>query len=198
MVSRVQFWFDFASPHAFIAVKRVQAGAQPTAVQFDWQPFLVGVALQAKTQGISSTQLVTEAEARYRKHDVHRTCEQLGLKLRWPSSYPRGSMLAARVAYWARNEAWQVPFIDAVFTANFIQDQDISSTECIATILETMGVEAQGALAAATTDAQKQAFRTHVEDALASGIFGVPTFAVGEELFWGNDRLEQALEWAAR
>ncbi len=197
MVSRVQFWFDFASPYAFIAAQRIQPGAQSSSKQVDWQPFLVGVALRAKTQGDSSIQHVTEAEARYRKHDVHRTCKRLGLPLRWPSSYPRGSLLAARVAYWARGEAWQVPFIDAVFAANFIEDQDISSTECIGAILQSIGVAAEGALAAATSDAQKQVFRTHVEDALASGIFGVPTFAVGDELFWGNDRLDQALECAA-
>ena len=198
MSATIQFWFDFASPYAFIAANRIQAGTLSGSIQFDWQPFLVGVALQTKTRGISSTQLVTEAEARYRKHDVHRTCEELGLSLRWPSTYPRGSLLAARVAYWAQGQDWQVPFIDAVFTANFVEDQDISSNDCVGTILQTLGVDASGVLTAATTDAQKQMFRAHVENALASGIFGVPAFALGEELFWGNDRLDQALEWAAR
>ena len=197
MATQVQFWFDFASPYAFIAAKRVQAIAASDSIQFDWQPFLVGVALQAKTQGISSTQLVTEAEARYRKHDVHRTCETLRLPLRWPSNYPRGSMLAARVAFWARGTEWQVPFIDAVFDANFLEDRDIASQECIRSILTGMGVEPTSVVAAATDAGQKEAFRKHVETALESGIFGVPMFAVRDELFWGSDRLDQALAWAA-
>lgn len=196
MVSKVQFWFDFASPYAFVAAKRVQAVIASEPIRFDWQPFLVGVALRAKTRGISSTQLVTEAEARYRKHDIRRTCEQLGLPLRWPSNYPRGSLLAARIAYWARGKDWQLPFVDAVFNANFLEDRDISTLECVQSILESIGVEPSVAIASATTVTQKQMFKSHVENALASGIFGVPTFAVGEELFWGNDRLDQALQLA--
>lgn len=196
MATTVQFWFDFASPYAFIASKRVQAIAASNSIQFDWQPFLVGVALRAKTQGISSTQLVTEAEARYRKHDVHRTCETLRLPLRWPSNYPRRSMLAARVAFWARSREWQVPFIDAVFDANFLEDRDIASEECIRSILTDLGVEPTSTIADATDASQKEVFRKHVETGLQSGIFGVPMFSVRDELFWGNDRLDQALAWA--
>lgn len=196
MATKIQFWFDFASPYAFIAAKRVQAMASSNQAHFDWQPFLVGVALQTKTKGLSSTQLVTEAEAHYRKHDVHRTCESLQLPIRWPSNYPRGSMLAGRVAFWARDREWQVPFIHAVYDANFLEDRDITSEECIRSILTDIGVDSTSTIAAATDVGQKQAFRQHVETALEAGIFGVPTFAVRDELFWGNDRLDQALVWA--
>ncbi|MEL6375214.1 MAG: DsbA family protein, partial [Pseudomonadota bacterium] len=160
MATTIQFWFDFASPYAFIAAKRVQAIPAGGSTQFDWQPFLVGFALRAKTQGISSTQLVTEAEARYRKHDVHRACNRLGLPLRWPSRYPRGSMLAARIAFWARGSAWQVPFIDAVFEANFLKDRDIASEDCIRSILTDLAIEPESTIAAATDPKLKEAFRT--------------------------------------
>lgn len=105
-------------------------------------------------------------------------------------------MLAARVAFCARGSDWLVPFVDAVFDANFIEDRDISSEACVGGVLKDIGVEPTRTIAAATTDVQKQLFRAHVDNALASGIFGVPTFAVGDELYWGNDRLDQALQKA--
>ena len=197
MTGKIAIWFDFASPYAFVATKRIRAMPHEKAVLFDWNPFLVGVALRAKTNGLSATQLTTDAEKRYRKNDVARSCEELDIQLRWPSDHPRGSLLAARIAFWAKNFDWQVKFIEAVFDANFVFDQDVGSEGCIASILENIGVVAEPVLQAANDASHKEAFRHHVDTALEIGIFGVPTFVVGGELFWGNDRLDQALKRAS-
>ena len=197
MAKPVEFWFDFASPYSFIAAHRLLSTSVAEGLEINWQPFLVGVVLSRKTKGLSNTQLVTEAEAAYRRHDVKRTCDELGIPLRWPSNYPRGSMLAGRIAFGAIGETWLEPFVGSVFAANFLHDRDIGSEAVIADILKGLDMDPVSTIASATTDAAKAAFRDHVEHAITRGVFGAPMFAVDNELFWGNDRLEQAAAWAA-
>jgi hypothetical protein len=85
-----------------------------------------------------------------------------------------------------------------VFTANYAEQQDISDEATLRAILDALRVDAERALAAASSPETKQALRRQNEDAVARGLFGAPSFTVGDELFWGNDRLEEALAWAMR
>ena len=84
----------------------------------------------------------------------------------------------------------------AVYTANFAEDADISAPETVARCLARAGGDAAALLAQAQSAESKQRLRAQTDAAIRLGIFGSPTFAVGEELFWGNDRLDDALRWA--
>ncbi len=116
---------------------------------------------------------------------------------RRPTVFPRPSLLAARVACNAATEPWCGDFVRAVFHANFAEDRDIASAETVTAILDALGRPGRALVEAAGAPEAKARLRAETERAIALGIFGAPTAVVGDELFWGNDRLEDALAWAA-
>ncbi len=83
-----------------------------------------------------------------------------------------------------------------MFTANYAEQKDISEDATLVPILDALGVDAKATFAAANTPENKDALRRQTEEAASRGLFGAPSFTIGDELFWGNDRLEAALEWA--
>jgi len=130
--------------------------------------------------------------------DLERLCAKEGLPFRRPSAFPRNGLLAARVALVGVEDGWVAPFARAVMTANFAEDREIAEPAVIREILVALGLSDAEIMARAQADANKLALRCQTERAAELGLFGAPSFRVGEELFWGNDRLADALEWARR
>jgi len=126
-------------------------------------------------------------------------CDREGLPLVHPSQFPRNGLLAARVAIVGLEDGWTPAFSRAVYQANFVDDQDISKAEVLAPLIASVGAGPDQVLAAAATDPIKARLKDHVCQAQERGLFGAPSFVTADgELFWGNDRLEQALDWAVR
>lgn len=198
MAGAIEFWFDFASPYARISAVRIERLAAPHGIAVRWRPFLIGPLLAKRPGNASPFQNAAPAQARYRRRDVERICAGEGLALTWPSTYPRGSLLATRVALIGTDQGWIAPFAHAVFEANFNQDRDIGTVEVVADLLRAQGLPAADLIAEAGTEPVKAALKAAVAEAEARGLFGAPSFLVGDELFWGNDRLEQAIAWANR
>jgi 2-hydroxychromene-2-carboxylate isomerase len=197
-MAKIEFWYDFPSPYAYLAAMRVEPLAAAAGVDVVWRPFLLGPVLARRADNPSPNQNAGAVQARYRRRDVQRQAADCGLPLVWPSSYPRFSLLATRVALIAAAEGWAAPFSRAVFHANFAEDRDIAQAPVVAAILARLGRDADAEIARATTPANKAALAAEVERAVDRGIFGAPSFLVGDELFWGNDRLEQAIRWATK
>jgi len=194
----LEFWFDFASPYSYLAASRIEALLSTLPIRLRWRPFLLGPIFKRRPSNPSPFQDAGPEERRYRRRDVERLCERYGIPLSWPSSYPRGSILATRVALIASEAGWCGVFARAVFKANFSDDRDIATAATIADILFELQGDADEILARATLPETKASLVEQVDEAIAKGIFGAPSFITGEELFWGNDRLEQAIEWARR
>lgn len=194
----LEFWYEFASPYSYIAAERIHAlAAQAGGIEVIWRPFVIGPILRLRPGNSSPTQDAPPAQKKYRRRDVERICASEGIALDWPSSYPRNRLLAARVAQVA-DESWRIAFTRAVYRANFVEDREISDPAVIAAILGALGRDPDGVLEAALSPANKAALAAAVEEAIAKGIFGAPSFIVEGELFWGNDRLEQAIAWTQR
>jgi 2-hydroxychromene-2-carboxylate isomerase len=131
--------------------------------------------------------------------DLARICEaeRLALKLP-PVQFPQNGLKAARLGLVGERDGWTPAFSRAVFVANYAEQKDISEEETLRVILAGLGVDAEAALAAANAPEVKEALKLQTAEAQSRGLFGAPSFTVGEELFWGNDRLEAALAWAKR
>ena len=191
------FWFEFASTYSYPAAMRVEARARAAGVTVEWQPLLLGPIFQA--QGWNDSPFnIYPAKGRYMWRDLERVCDQLGLPLRRPTRFPRGSLVGARIACVGAGEPWGPGFVRAVYHANFVEDRDIGDPAVVGAILDDLGLDARALLARAESAETKAALRANTERAMRLGIFGAPTFVVGDELFWGNDRLEDALAWATR
>ena len=190
----LEFWFEFASTYSYLAAGRVGAVAEAAGRSLVWRPFLLGPIFAAQGWNDSPFNLY-EAKGRYMWRDMERLCEGYGLPFRRPSAFPRNGLLAARVACSGGDAPWVADFTRAVFTANFAEDRDIADREVLADVLHAVGQPPEETLAAAASDANKQKLREQTERARTLGIFGAPTFVVGDELFWGNDRLGDAVAW---
>lgn len=129
--------------------------------------------------------------------DMERRSAARGLPFRRPSVFPRNGLMAARVATAALAFPEGRDFCRAVFAAGFAEDRDIADPAVIVDCLDAAGLPE--ALAGAATDpAIKDKLRHATAEAAALGLFGAPSFTVAGELFWGDDRLDDALAWAGR
>jgi 2-hydroxychromene-2-carboxylate isomerase len=195
MPTSLHFWFEFASTYSYPAAWRVEAEAKARGVEVVWEPFLLGPIFGS--QGWKDSPFnIYPVKGRYMWRDMDRVCAALGIPMKHPSAFPRNHLTAARVAAAAQGEPWLPAFVASVYRANFGEDRDTTSPEVIGDLLAKQGQPAERWLARAAEQATKDKLKQQTDRAIALGIFGSPSFSVGDELFWGNDRLEQALEFA--
>lgn len=193
--SRLEFWFEFGSTYSYPAVMRIEKLAQAAGIAIDWKPFLLGPIFSE--QGWSDSPFnIYPAKGRYMWRDLERICAALSIRFVRPSQFPRNGVLASRVACRFASEPWITEFSKAVFCANFAEDREISDPEVVLTCLNGLGLDGPRLLEQAQTAESKAKLRAQTEYARSRGIFGAPSFLAGEEMFWGNDRLEEALAWA--
>jgi 2-hydroxychromene-2-carboxylate isomerase len=194
----LEFWFEFGSTYSYPAAMRVERVAREHGRRVVWRAFLLGPIFGAQGWQDSPFNLYPVKGA-YMWRDLARICAAEGLPLRRPSRFPRNGLLAARVACHGAAEPWLPDFVRAVYDANFARDREISEPEVVAECVERAGQPSAPVLAAAQSDAGKAALREQTERAIKLGLFGAPSFVTPDgELFWGNDRLADALRWPDR
>jgi 2-hydroxychromene-2-carboxylate isomerase len=194
----LDFFFEFASSYSYPAAMRVGALAEATGVAVRWRPFLLGPLFRAQGWDNSPFNLYP-AKGRYMWRDLERICGRLGLPFRRPDPFPQPSLLAARVAHVGLDEGWGEAFCRAVFAAEFGEGRQIGDEAVMRELLTSLGVAPAPALARARSDEIKERLRSTTAEAERLGVFGAPSFvAAGGELFWGNDRMADALAWAVR
>ena len=192
----IDFWFEFASTYSYPAAMRIEQLAATHGISVSWRPFLLGPIFREQGWDNSPFNL-QQAKGRYMWRDVERVCTSYNLSFRRPSEFPRNGLLAARVACRFASEPWLPKFVRAIYHANFVDDHDISQPATILECLDGCGDNQAALLEEAQSPESKLKLREQTERAKQAGIFGAPSFVVGTELFWGNDRLEAALQWAA-
>jgi 2-hydroxychromene-2-carboxylate isomerase len=178
--------------------RRIERLADAAQVELRWRPFLLGPIFKAYGWNDSPFNIYA-AKGRYMWRDLQRICDAEGLPLKLPPVlFPQNGLKAARLALVGEREGWIPAFSRAVFVANYAEQKDISDDGTLRTILAALGVDAEAALTAANAPETKEALKAQTAEAQSHGLFGAPSFTLGEELFWGNDRLEVALAWAKR
>ena len=192
----LSFWFEFASTYSYPAAARIADAAGRARVRVNWRPLLLGPIFGS--QGWNDSPFnIYPVKGRYMWRDLERICAAHDIPLRRPSQFPRNGLLAARVACWFADAPWLPDFVRAVYRANFAEDLDISAPETVARCLAVSGRDPAALLAEAQAPEAKERLRANTTEAIALGIFGAPSFVIGSELFWGHDRIEDALRWAA-
>jgi 2-hydroxychromene-2-carboxylate isomerase len=193
----LDFWYDFASPYSYLAAMRIEALAAAADVDLRWRPFLLGPIFAA--QGWTDSPLnIFPCKGRYLWRDLARQSARLGLTLVRPAPFPQNSLTAARVALALRDAGKTALFSRHVFAASFGEGRAISEPEVLTSILRSLQLDAGRVLAQAQSTDVKARLRAETEEARTRGLFGAPSFLTTDgELFWGNDRLEEAIAWAA-
>jgi 2-hydroxychromene-2-carboxylate isomerase len=192
----LEFWFEFASTYSYVAAERVEDAARAANVELVWRPFLLGPIFAA--QGLTDSPFnLFPAKGAYMWRDMERLCARIGAPFRKPSAFPRNGLLAARVATSIEDAPEIGAFARSVYRANFAEDRDIGERAVVAERLEACGLDAAAVLRRAESDGIKMKLRARTEEAASRGLFGAPSFFVGDALFWGGDRLDDAVAAAA-
>jgi 2-hydroxychromene-2-carboxylate isomerase len=192
----VDFWYEFASTYSYLSAMRIEALASEAGIDIHWRPFLLGPIFAA--QGWTSSPFnLYPAKGRYMWRDMARLCRQRGLELKKPDPFPQNSLTAARLATAGREEGWTPAFTRALYLAQFGRGETMSDEPVLTAALREAGVDPAKAFAAAKSEEVKSRLKAETELAKSIGIFGAPSFVTQDgEMFWGDDRLEQALSWA--
>jgi 2-hydroxychromene-2-carboxylate isomerase len=197
-MSEVEFWYEFGSTYSYPAAMRIERLAAEAGIEVRWRPFLLGPIFKAYGWNDSPFNIFA-AKGRYMWRDLARICAADGLPLKLPPvSFPQNGLKAARLALVGEHDGWTPTFTRAVFAANYAEQKDISDEATLRAVLDALDVDAESAFAAANRQENKDALKAQTEEAQPRGLFGAPSFTVGDELFWGNDRLETALAWPKR
>jgi 2-hydroxychromene-2-carboxylate isomerase len=196
-VAELDFWFEFGSQYSYLSVMRIDEAAARHGVAVRWQPFLLGPIF--KSLGWSTSPFVLQkAKGDYTWRDMARQCDKYGLAWERPSVFPRSAVLPLRVALVGASQPWMADYCRRMMQMNFVQDRDIDGPGPVREVLQALGLAPEPILAQAVSEPVKTALRAQTERAQALGIFGAPTFFVEGEMFWGNDRLDDALAFASR
>ncbi|CAN5280511.1 2-hydroxychromene-2-carboxylate isomerase [soil metagenome] len=195
-MAAIEFWFEFGSSYSYLSVMRIEALAQQAGVEVRWRPFLLGPIF--KQLGFDTSPFVLQPEkGAYVWRDMARQSAKFGLPWRQPSRFPRRALLPMRVAMLGCEQPWIDAFCREMMMLNFALDTDIEDRATVAAVLARLGLEPDPILAAAEAPSNKSALHDATDTARRRGVFGAPTFFVGDEMYWGNDRLDDALAAAA-
>lgn len=197
-MAKLTFWFELASTYSYLSAARIDALAEKTGVAVTWQPFLLGPIFGA--QGWTTSPFnIFPAKGQNMWRDMERQAAKYGLPaITHPDPFPQNTMTAARLVTIGMRHDWGPALARALYIAQFANGQSISTADDLAPLLTALNLDAQALLAQTKTDQSiKDKLRQNTETAQSLGLYGAPSFTTSDgELFWGNDRLEDALAWA--
>ncbi len=192
----IDFYLDFTSPYAYLASTQIEALASRQNTVAIWRPFLVGASFKVSGRKAPVEHpLVRE----YMLNDVQRYARLLAQPLTFPCKFPVLSVKPGRLFYFLEqrdgDQQAAKAFAAAVFKAYFVEAEDITQNKVLARLLQPFNVSDAELEQIVVSAEMKLHFKTVVEQALQKGVFGVPMFLVGNEMFWGVDRMLQLEQW---
>ena len=189
MTKSVEFYFDFGSPASYLAYTQLRALCRETGATLVWKPMLLGGVFQATGNHSPAT---IPAKGVYTFTDFDRFAKRYGVPLKKNPYFPINTLTLMRGAagLQLREPTRFEPYMDAVFGAIWVDAQNLNDPATVADVLQAAGFD-PAALLALTQDAEvKERLKAATQDAVDRGVFGAPTFFVGDQMFWGQDRLD--------
>jgi len=192
----IDFWLTLGSTYSYLSVMRLPELERSTGIRFRWRPFHLLVILQEMNHVPFADK---PAKAAYMWRDIERRAAMYGMPVKVPAPYPaKASIMANLVATVGMREGWGGDFIRAAYRRWFMLGEETGSEPNLTESLREIGQNPAAVLAAADSAETREALAAETAAAKELGIFGSPTFVVGRELFWGDDRLEDAINWHRR
>ena len=191
----IEFFFDCSSPWTYLAFRNIQPMAAELNAPIVWRPILVGGIFNAVNRSMyEARENFDSPKMRYMRKDMVDSAREADLPLHFPPTvFPVNSVKAMRGCLWIAEDAdaraQLLPFIEATFAAYFLHDQDISQDAVLAAICQQTGIDPAAFAAGITRAGIKEKLKANTDEAIARGVFGSPTCFVGDDMYFGNDRL---------
>jgi 2-hydroxychromene-2-carboxylate isomerase len=199
-MAKVEFHFDFGSPNAYLAHLVVPEIEQRTGVEFEYVPILLGGVFKL-TNNRSPVEKLAGIKNRleYEQVEMRRFIRRHGIRqFTWNPFFPVNTLLTMRGAIAAQMEGVFDRYVDAAFEAMWAEQKNMSDADVAATVLQQAGLDAPRLIARTQEPEVKERLIKNTEASVARGTFGSPTFFVGDEIFFGKDRLRDVEEEIAR
>src|SRR5580658_1112005 len=189
----IDFWFTMGSTYSYLSVMRLADVERASGIAFRWRPFHLLLILQEMKHIPFADK---PAKSRYMWRDIERRAAMHGLPAKLPAPYPAKQSVTANLgAIVGMHEGWGPDFVRAAYRRWFQAGEETGSEPNLSSSLRDIGQDPARVRALASSAAANEAMLAETDVARALGIFGSPTFTVGDELFWGDDRLEDAIGW---
>jgi 2-hydroxychromene-2-carboxylate isomerase len=193
MSKSIDFWFSVGSTYTYLSVMRLDEVAGKHGVSFNYRPFSVRVIMVEQNNVPFRGKPV---KAAYMWRDIERRASARGVPAMLPAPYPLADFdLANQVAILASKEGWCSVYTKAFYRRWFQGGVDASDAGPLAEIIASIGQDSRRVLDASQTQSIVDAYRAATDEARDLNVFGSPTFVVDGEVFWGDDRLEDAISW---
>ena len=190
----IDFWFTMGSTYSYLTVMRLREVEASSGIAFRWRPFHLLTLLQEMKHVPFADKPAKQA---YMWRDIERRAHRYGFPVRAPAPYPvRQSVVANRIALLGMEEGWGCDFVRAAYVRWFQHAEETGSEPNASESIRAAGQDPERVLAAAGSDRICRQLDSETDLARSLGIFGAPMFAVDGELFWGDDRLDDALAWS--
>jgi 2-hydroxychromene-2-carboxylate isomerase len=200
-MKELSFFFDFSSPFAYLASTQIEAVAARTEATLRFRPFLLGALFKALGGPDVPLFSMPPSKQRHARDDMFRWADHYGVPLKFPARFPMNTVKALRMILQLPEEQ-KAPLIHAIYRAYWTDDRDINDDAVLAELAAGVGLDGAALVAGTKQDAVKERLKSATDEAVKLGLFGAPTFQVGDLLFWGQDRLvfvEKALAgWRPR
>ena len=196
-MKEIEFWFSIGSTYTYLSVTRLAEVTQKTGASFSWQPFSVRKIMREMDNIPFPPSKQVKVDYMWR--DIERRAQGYGFTANVPAPYPLQEFdLANRVAVLARQEGWCEDYVRGTYRRWFVDGHEAGSDLNLSQTLSEIGQEKSRVLELTGAPDVEAAYLKQTENAQRAGIFGSPSFIVDGELFWGDDRLEDAIAWASK
>jgi 2-hydroxychromene-2-carboxylate isomerase len=193
MAGAVDFWISVGSTYSYLSVMRIEEVAKSAGIPIRWRPFSVRAIMIEQNNIPFRGKPVKMA---YMWRDIERRAEMYNIPVRVPAPYPLSEFdLANRVAIVGVEDGWCSSYIRAAYRRWFQDGQEAGSEPNLSESLKEVGQRPESIISAARSDAIGRRYEEATQEAKSLGVFGSPTFVVRGEVFWGDDRLNDALSW---
>ena len=185
----IEFYFDFGSPAAYLAATQLPHIAADTGATLAWKPMLLGGVFQA-TGNHSPADI--KPKGPYLNNDLKRFAKRYGVPFVHNPHFPINTLLLMRGATGLQMQQPErfASYADAVFQAIWVDGMNMNDPATVATVLQAAGFDAAELVALANAQATKDQLKATTQEAVTRGVFGAPTMFVGDDMFWGQDRLD--------
>ena len=191
MSKTVEFFFDFGSPTSYLAWTQLPQIAREAGAQIVWRPMLLGGVFKATG---NQSPVSIPAKGRYMLHDLARFASRYGVPMTFNPHFPINTLTLMRGAAGYENSAHFEPYVKTMFEALWVQQKNLGKAEVVAKALSAAGFDTSEFERLVKDETVKERLKANTEEAVKRGVFGAPTFFVGSEMHFGQDRLDFVAE----
>lgn len=184
MPNKLEFFYDYVSPYSYLANSQLGGFDQSSLV---YRPMFLGGVMQATGNKPPGTLAV---RGKYLRKDIARWAEHYGIEYNRNPKFPQNTLKALRLAIIAQHDGMFAEIHNSLYSAMFVMQLNLDDDKVLAKIMNSAGLDEETTFSRISEQSVKDELKANTEEAIARGAFGAPTFFVGEEMFFGNDRFE--------